>query len=170
MNDIFFFFVHLARNHCLFSSELQLMSSARRGGCHPGVGIDRDRRSWLFAERASVVGRPFCREPITSPEKVVHLLTHGRWAMVSDVWKFCTRVSTNHVQCNLCFRIMVYHGTTNLRVHVGRHFGLRPFIDGGRTIKAFIKRNSTLCTKLTVQSVEIQGLFAIVVKNELDFL
>nr|CAD7453523.1 unnamed protein product [Timema tahoe] len=44
----------------------------------------------------------------------------------SDVWRFCTRLTNNNVKCNHCGRVMSYHGTTNLRVHIARHFGIRP--------------------------------------------
>lgn len=46
--------------------------------------------------------------------------------MVSDVWEYCTRVSDTLVKCNHCGKIMSFHGTTNIRVHVGRHFGMKP--------------------------------------------
>ncbi|KAJ8898479.1 hypothetical protein PR048_003839 [Dryococelus australis] len=65
-------------------------------------------------------------------------------SMVSDVWKFCTRLSSTNVMCNQCGRVMSYHGTTNLRVHIGRHFGLRPERNGcGRTLK---EKNQTATT------------------------
>lgn len=61
--------------------------------------------------------------------------------MVSDVWRFCTKLSETHVRCNHCGRVMSYHGTTNLRVHIGRHFGLRPQRNRfGRIFKGYIKR------------------------------
>ncbi|EEB19872.1 bric-A-brac, putative [Pediculus humanus corporis] len=46
--------------------------------------------------------------------------------MVSDVWEYCTRISDTLVQCNHCSKVMSFHGTTNIRVHVGRHFGMKP--------------------------------------------
>lgn len=46
--------------------------------------------------------------------------------MVSDVWEYCTRISDTLVKCNHCAKVMSFHGTTNIRVHVGRHFGMKP--------------------------------------------
>ncbi|XP_018903635.2 uncharacterized protein [Bemisia tabaci] len=47
-------------------------------------------------------------------------------SMVSAVWQYCTRLPNNGVKCNVCARVMAFHGTTNLRVHIGRHFGIKP--------------------------------------------
>ena len=67
--------------------------------------------------------------------------------MVSDVWRFCTKLSETHVRCNHCGRVMSYHGTTNLRVHIGRHFGLKPQRNRfGRIFKGYIKRK--ICSLL----------------------
>jgi hypothetical protein len=68
------------------------------------------------------------------------------FVMVSDVWKFCTKLSETHVRCNHCGRVMSYHGTTNLRVHIGRHFGLKPQRNRfGRIFKGYIKRKTCSC-------------------------
>lgn len=69
----------------------------------------------------------------------------ARAAMVSDVWRFCTKLSETHVRCNQCGRVMSYHGTTNLRVHIGRHFGLKPQRNRfGRIFKGYIKRTAAV--------------------------
>uniref|UniRef100_A0A1B6CIZ7 BTB domain-containing protein n=1 Tax=Clastoptera arizonana TaxID=38151 RepID=A0A1B6CIZ7_9HEMI len=64
--------------------------------------------------------------------------------MVSPVWQYCTRISRTTVQCNICDRIMVYHGTTNIKVHVERHFRLVPKKSHNTNEKQKIKETDEL--------------------------